>query len=54
MQHYPFDSRDALFCAVRYSEEQLKVGSGSAPPHGACAEADLVGLMFGPRHSISG
>ena len=54
MQDYPFDSRDALFCAVRYSEEHLRGGSGSASSRGACAEADLVGLMFGPRHSIAG
>ena len=53
MQHYPFDSRDALFCAVRYSEEQSAGGSGSASSHGTCAEADFVGFMFGPQHSIA-
>ena len=53
-QQYPFDSRDALFCAVRYSEERLTRKSGSDSTRRADADADLVGLMFGPRHSIAG
>ena len=53
LRSYPFDSQDALFCAIRYSEKQASGNSGVAAPQRGRMDADLVGIMFGPQHSIA-
>ena len=49
----PCDPRDALHCAIGYSQENVPDDAGDNVTGYAGADAYLLGLMFGPPHSIA-